>query len=70
MCYGNERFIQYLASSNTNFQLSSFLDKSAVHGKCFMLWNNTYVKVRKFEKKIVVSLIFWPLIAVSVFPVF
>jgi len=32
MCYGNERFIQYLASSNTNFQLSSFLDKSAVHG--------------------------------------
>lgn len=31
MCYGNERFIQYLASSNTNFQLSSFLDKSAVH---------------------------------------
>ena len=33
MCYGNERFIQYLASSNTNFQLSSFLDKSAVHGK-------------------------------------
>ena len=35
MCYGNERFIQYLASSNTNFQLSSFLDKSAVHGKYF-----------------------------------
>jgi len=33
MCYGNERFIQYLASSNTNFQLSSFLDKSAVHGE-------------------------------------
>ena len=36
MCYGNERFIQYLASSNTNFQLSSFLDKSAVHGKYSM----------------------------------
>lgn len=32
MCYGNERFIQYLASSNTNFQLSSFLDKSGVQG--------------------------------------
>jgi len=32
MCYGNERFIQYLASSNTNFQLSNFLDKSGVHG--------------------------------------
>lgn len=28
MCYGNERFVQYLASSNANFQLSSFLDKS------------------------------------------
>jgi len=32
MCYGNERFIQYLASSNTNFQLSNFLDKSGVNG--------------------------------------
>lgn len=32
MCYGNERFIQYLASSNTNFQLSNFLDKSGMHG--------------------------------------
>ncbi|XP_071746748.1 phosphatidylinositol-binding clathrin assembly protein LAP isoform X11 [Lepeophtheirus salmonis] len=32
MCYGNERFVQYLASSNTNFQLSSFLDKSGVQG--------------------------------------
>ena len=33
MCYGNERFIQYLASSNTSFQLSNFLDKSGVNGK-------------------------------------
>ncbi|XP_046752290.1 phosphatidylinositol-binding clathrin assembly protein unc-11 isoform X8 [Diprion similis] len=30
MCYGNERFTQYLASSNSTFQLSSFLDKSGV----------------------------------------
>ncbi|XP_065579458.1 phosphatidylinositol-binding clathrin assembly protein LAP-like isoform X6 [Artemia franciscana] len=28
MCYGNERFTQYLASSNCSFQLSSFTDKS------------------------------------------
>lgn len=30
MCYGNERFTQYLASSNVSFQLSSFVDKSGV----------------------------------------
>ncbi|XP_017888827.1 phosphatidylinositol-binding clathrin assembly protein LAP isoform X11 [Ceratina calcarata] len=28
LCYGNERFTQYLASSNSTFQLSNFLDKS------------------------------------------
>ncbi|XP_017775107.1 PREDICTED: phosphatidylinositol-binding clathrin assembly protein LAP-like isoform X2 [Nicrophorus vespilloides] len=32
MCYGNERFTQYLASSNSSFQLSSYLDKSGVQG--------------------------------------
>jgi len=31
-CYGNERFTQYLASSNTNFTLNSFLDKGGVQG--------------------------------------
>ncbi|XP_054270310.1 phosphatidylinositol-binding clathrin assembly protein LAP isoform X9 [Macrosteles quadrilineatus] len=30
MCYGNERFTQYLASSNSTFQLSNFLDKGGV----------------------------------------
>ncbi|KAK9875616.1 hypothetical protein WA026_009414 [Henosepilachna vigintioctopunctata] len=30
MCYGNERFTQYLASSNVSFQLSSFVDKTGV----------------------------------------
>ncbi|KAJ8967835.1 hypothetical protein NQ317_005869 [Molorchus minor] len=30
MCYGNERFTQFLASSNSTFQLSNFLDKSGV----------------------------------------
>lgn len=32
MCYGNERFSQYLASSNANFNLGSFLDKTSVQG--------------------------------------
>jgi hypothetical protein len=32
MCYGNERFTQYMASSNSTFQLSNFLDKSGVQG--------------------------------------
>jgi len=32
MCYGNERFTQYLASSNSNFQLNGFLDKTGVQG--------------------------------------
>ncbi|MBN3280704.1 PICAL protein, partial [Polyodon spathula] len=32
MVYGNERFIQYLASRNTLFNLSSFLDKSGLQG--------------------------------------
>lgn len=30
MCYGNERYTQYLASSNVSFQLSNFVDKSGV----------------------------------------
>ncbi|KAH0540209.1 hypothetical protein KQX54_014541, partial [Cotesia glomerata] len=33
LCYGNERFTQYLASSNSTFQLNNFLDKSGVQGK-------------------------------------
>ncbi|CAH0545874.1 unnamed protein product [Brassicogethes aeneus] len=32
MCAGNERFTQYLASSNATFQLSNFLDKGGVQG--------------------------------------
>uniref|UniRef100_A0A1I8MB05 Uncharacterized protein n=1 Tax=Musca domestica TaxID=7370 RepID=A0A1I8MB05_MUSDO len=30
MAYGNERFMQYLASSNSTFNLSNFLDKGGV----------------------------------------
>ncbi|XP_013040571.2 prefoldin subunit 3 isoform X4 [Anser cygnoides] len=32
MMYGNERFIQYLASRNTLFHLNNYLDKSAMQG--------------------------------------
>ncbi|XP_053677268.1 phosphatidylinositol-binding clathrin assembly protein LAP [Anopheles nili] len=32
LAYGNERFIQYLASSNSSFQLNNFLDKGGVQG--------------------------------------
>ena len=32
MGYGNERFIQYLASCNSTFNLGNFLDKSGVAG--------------------------------------
>lgn len=32
MCYGNERFTQYLATSNCTFNLGSFMDKSTSGG--------------------------------------
>ncbi|KAG5681449.1 hypothetical protein PVAND_010884 [Polypedilum vanderplanki] len=32
LAYGNERFIQYLASSNSSFNLGNFLDKGGVQG--------------------------------------
>lgn len=32
MCYGNERFTQYLASSNSTFNLTNFVDKSSTQG--------------------------------------
>uniref|UniRef100_UPI00358ECE35 phosphatidylinositol-binding clathrin assembly protein-like n=1 Tax=Myxine glutinosa TaxID=7769 RepID=UPI00358ECE35 len=32
MCYGNERFFQYLASTNTLFNLTNYVDKSGVQG--------------------------------------
>uniref|UniRef100_UPI00358FDB8C phosphatidylinositol-binding clathrin assembly protein-like isoform X4 n=1 Tax=Myxine glutinosa TaxID=7769 RepID=UPI00358FDB8C len=32
MCYGNERFFQYLASRNTLFNLTNYVDKSGVQG--------------------------------------
>ncbi|KAL1517505.1 hypothetical protein ABEB36_001262 [Hypothenemus hampei] len=32
MCYGNDRFTQYLASNNSTFQLNNFLDKGGLQG--------------------------------------
>uniref|UniRef100_A0A8B9EHC7 Phosphatidylinositol-binding clathrin assembly protein n=1 Tax=Anser cygnoides TaxID=8845 RepID=A0A8B9EHC7_ANSCY len=45
MMYGNERFIQYLASRNTLFHLNNYLDKSAMQGydmSTFIRRYNTY----------------------------
>ncbi|XP_023222578.1 phosphatidylinositol-binding clathrin assembly protein LAP-like isoform X4 [Centruroides sculpturatus] len=44
MCYGNERFTQYLASSNCTFQLSNFLDKSGVQGYDMSTYIRRYAK--------------------------
>ncbi|KAI2800802.1 hypothetical protein BLOT_012374 [Blomia tropicalis] len=44
MCFGNERFTQYLASSNCNFQLSNYLDKSGP--KCY----DMSIFIRRYAK--------------------
>ncbi|KAI1286961.1 Phosphatidylinositol-binding clathrin assembly protein LAP [Halotydeus destructor] len=47
MCYGNERFTQYLASSSgnaSNFQLTSFLDKQGVKGYDMSTFIRRYAK--------------------------
>ncbi|XP_022241168.1 phosphatidylinositol-binding clathrin assembly protein LAP-like isoform X6 [Limulus polyphemus] len=44
MCYGNERFIQYFASSNCTFQLSNFIDKSGVQGYDMSTFIRRYAK--------------------------
>ncbi|CAG2101186.1 unnamed protein product [Medioppia subpectinata] len=44
MCYGNERFTQYLASSNCTFQLSNFLDKTGVKGYEMSTFIRRYAK--------------------------
>ncbi|XP_053201437.1 phosphatidylinositol-binding clathrin assembly protein LAP-like isoform X1 [Panonychus citri] len=40
MCYGNERFTQYLASNNCTFQLNNFLDRTNLKGYDM----STYIK--------------------------
>ncbi|CAK9296716.1 unnamed protein product [Gordionus sp. m RMFG-2023] len=42
MCYGNERFTQYLATNNCAFQLSNFLDRSTSAGYDMSLFVKKY----------------------------
>ncbi|XP_059473414.1 phosphatidylinositol-binding clathrin assembly protein LAP isoform X1 [Neocloeon triangulifer] len=49
LCYGNERFTQYLASSNSTFQLSNFLDKSGVQGGAQIGYNMSPF-IRRYAK--------------------
>ncbi|XP_022245949.1 phosphatidylinositol-binding clathrin assembly protein LAP-like isoform X2 [Limulus polyphemus] len=44
MCYGNERFTQYLASSNCTFQLSNFVDRSGLQGYDMSTFIRRYAK--------------------------
>ncbi|XP_075678573.1 phosphatidylinositol-binding clathrin assembly protein lap isoform X1 [Dermatophagoides pteronyssinus] len=44
MCYGNERFTQYLASSNCNFQLNNYLDKSLPKGYDMSIFIRRYAR--------------------------
>ncbi|VDN95718.1 unnamed protein product [Brugia pahangi] len=44
MCYGNERFSQYLASCNTTFNLGSFLDKNSAQGHSPMDYTRSSTK--------------------------
>ncbi|CAB3372100.1 Hypothetical predicted protein [Cloeon dipterum] len=49
LCYGNERFTQYLASSNSTFQLSNFLDKSGVQAGAQVGYNMSPF-IRRYAK--------------------
>eukprot|EP00088_Acartia_fossae_P034121 TRINITY_DN349_c0_g1_i5.p1 TRINITY_DN349_c0_g1~~TRINITY_DN349_c0_g1_i5.p1 ORF type:complete len:841 (-),score=235.56 TRINITY_DN349_c0_g1_i5:1003-3525(-) len=51
MCYGNERFTQYLASSSSNFQLNSFLDKGGVQGYDMSPFIRRYAKYMSEKSK-------------------
>lgn len=51
MCYGNERFTQYLASTSGNFQLSSFLDKGGVQGYDMSPFIRRYAKYMSEKSK-------------------
>ncbi|KAI2656131.1 Phosphatidylinositol-binding clathrin assembly protein [Labeo rohita] len=47
MVYGNERFIQYLASRNTLFNLSNFLDKSGLQAVSYRQVAFDFTKVKR-----------------------
>lgn len=44
MCYGNERFIQHLASRHTLFNLANFIDKTGVQGYDMSTFVRRYAK--------------------------
>ncbi|XP_064473177.1 phosphatidylinositol-binding clathrin assembly protein unc-11-like isoform X2 [Ornithodoros turicata] len=50
MCYGNERFTQYLASSNCTFQLGTFVDKSGVQGALDVAGFDMSTFIRRYAK--------------------
>ncbi|XP_051162124.1 phosphatidylinositol-binding clathrin assembly protein LAP isoform X5 [Leptopilina boulardi] len=50
LCYGNERFTQYLASSNSTFQLSNFLDKSGVQAAGARVGYDMSPFIRRYAK--------------------
>ncbi|KAI6178663.1 ENTH domain-containing protein [Aphelenchoides besseyi] len=52
MCYGNERFSQYLASCNTTFNLTSFLDKATAQGASLASGYDVSHHVRRYGKYI------------------
>uniref|UniRef100_A0A131YJ80 Clathrin assembly protein n=1 Tax=Rhipicephalus appendiculatus TaxID=34631 RepID=A0A131YJ80_RHIAP len=50
MCYGNERFTQYLASSNCTFQLGTFVDKTGVQASGDMAGFDMSTFIRRYAK--------------------
>uniref|UniRef100_A0A8C2DKL9 Phosphatidylinositol-binding clathrin assembly protein n=1 Tax=Cyprinus carpio TaxID=7962 RepID=A0A8C2DKL9_CYPCA len=56
MMYGNERFMQYLASRNTLFNLNNFLDKGALQGydmSTFIRQYTTYLNEKALSYRLV-----------------
>uniref|UniRef100_A0A1I8BW62 ENTH domain-containing protein n=1 Tax=Meloidogyne hapla TaxID=6305 RepID=A0A1I8BW62_MELHA len=52
MCYGNERFSQYLASCNTTFNLTNFMDKSTLGSDAIAAGYDMATHVRRYGKYI------------------
>ncbi|KAF7640181.1 ENTH domain-containing protein [Meloidogyne graminicola] len=52
MCYGNERFSQYLASCNTTFNLTNFMDKSTLRSDSIAAGYDLATHVRRYGKYI------------------
>ena len=52
MCYGNERFCQYLASCNTTFNLTTFMDKTNIQAGVMAPGYDMSTHVRRYAKYI------------------